>query len=81
MVVSSGYRCTKYNRTIPGAARFSAHSEGIAVDIVDPDHELYDWISDKLDHYNIWIEHKDNTSGWLHIDSRYRPVGRIFRAK
>lgn len=76
--ISSGARCSVYNRKIKGA-RLSAHVEGIAVDISDPNKEFWKWLKDRLDTYNIWCEHPDDAPAWTHFDLRYRTTGRIFR--
>lgn len=69
-------RCSVHNRAV-GGARNSAHVEGIAADLVYTP-ELFDFIMKNLDRYNIWMENQKSTPGWIHIDTRYRPVGRVF---
>ena len=79
LIINSGARCRTYNTKI-GGARFSAHCEGIAVDIARNE-EFLIWITERLDHYNLWMEDSTQTPTWHHIDTKYRPVGRIFKAK
>ena len=53
-----------------GAAR-SAHKEGKAVDVYDPDNKLDDWITDKrLEKLELYREHPDHTKGWCHLSNR-----------
>lgn len=40
MVLLSGYRTPKTNRSIPGAAKNSLHMRGLAIDITQPDRSL-----------------------------------------
>ncbi len=36
LVATSGYRCRKHNAEIPGAAKFSLHMAGMAIDFLVP---------------------------------------------
>lgn len=69
-------RCSVHNRAVGGAPN-SAHVEGIAADLVYTP-ELFAFINNRLDHFGIWMENPNATPGWIHIDTRYRPVGRVF---
>lgn len=70
MRVTSGYRCAYHNAEI-GGAKYSAHKEGKAADIADPDGELADFLQPKLcEELGIWIEHPRKTPGWVHITIR-----------
>ena len=52
----------------------SAHKEGKAVDIYDPDEALDTWLSDEiLLKCNLYREHPDKTEGWCHLSIR-RPA-------
>jgi uncharacterized protein YcbK (DUF882 family) len=84
--VSSGFRPSAVNAKIKGSAKKSLHLLGKAIDILDPNHELYKKIEAKpelLKKYGLWMEHKDNAPTWVHLDISSlrtdRPV-RIFRA-
>lgn len=75
--VTNVARCSVHNRKI-GGARNSAHVSGIAADLVYSP-ELYDFIVKNLDKFNIWTEDRGSTPSWIHIDTKFRPVGRIFK--
>lgn len=64
-----------------GAAH-SAHKQGLAVDIYDPEGEIDVWCmanQDKLEHCGIYIEHPDHTKGWSHWTIRAPGSGhRVF---
>lgn len=78
IMVTSGARCPTYNRKIGSTARNSAHCEGIAVDFMRTG-ELLAFLEQHLDKYNLWMEDPRYSPNWLHVDCRYRPVGRIFK--
>lgn len=86
VTVSSGFRPSAVNAKIKGSAKKSLHLLGKAVDIHDPQHELYKKIEanpELLKKYGLWMEHKDNAPTWCHLDnSSLRPDRevRIFRA-
>ena len=68
MIVSSGYRCEAHNKKI-GGAKNSAHKLGMAVDISDPDGELYLFCSEEiLEKVDLYKE--ADTNGWVHIQCR-----------
>jgi exo-beta-1,3-glucanase (GH17 family) len=74
--VTNVSRCSVHNRAIGGAPK-SAHVEGIAADLVRTE-ALLAFILANADNFNYWIEQPEKTPSWIHIDSRYRPVGRVF---
>ncbi len=74
--VTSVSRCSVHNRAVGGARR-SAHVEGIAADLVRTE-ALLAFLEANLDTFNIWLESPAVTKSWIHIDLRYRPVGRVF---
>lgn len=81
MQVTSGYRCEAHNKAIGGALK-SAHVEGKAADIADPDGALKRFCTeDVLRKVGIWREADKDTGGsgggWLHAQVRPVPV-RIF---
>lgn len=82
--VSSGWRPAAINNTIQNASKKSAHMEGKAVDIKDIDHKLYDLIlsrNDLLKKYGLWMEDKESTKNWVHLDYKERsdrPI-RVFK--
>lgn len=76
MTVSSWIRPESYNRSIGGAGK-SAHIDGRAVDIRDPDGLLDAFcegldMGGKLKELGLWVEHKDATAGWTHFDTKNR---------
>jgi hypothetical protein len=53
-----------------GSAR-SAHKEGLAVDVYDPDNALDDWITNPiLSAYALYREAAEATPGWCHLQTR-----------
>jgi len=77
MPVNSGYRCPVHNAKIGGAPR-SAHVDGMAADISDPDGELAALLDTATcEALGIWIEDPAATEGWVHITIRPTPT-RIF---
>ena len=64
-----------------GAAH-SAHKEGLAVDMYDPEGDIDKWCLDHLDrlgHCGIYLENPVNTSGWSHWTIRAPASGkRVF---
>jgi hypothetical protein len=50
-------------------AIWSAHKQGMAVDIYDPENAIDDWCManlDKLEKYGIYMEHPSATERWAH---------------
>lgn len=83
MTVTSGYRPGHFNTLAKGAVR-SKHMTCQAVDIADPKHELTNWImqENRLENFNVWIEHPDDAPSWLHCQIVAPPSGlRVFRVK
>jgi len=92
MTVSSCYRPAAINAKVPGAAKASAHMMCQAVDIVDKDGKLAEWILNNLDlleQNGLYLESPDYTyivnsqnirqDGWVHLDIRGPKSGkRIF---
>jgi len=82
--VSSGWRPSNINANTKGASKKSAHMIGMAVDLVDKNNELYNKIinkSDLLKKYDLWMEDKDSTPTWCHLDFKQRtdrPI-RVFK--
>lgn len=87
LVVSSGYRPEAINSAIGGAKK-SAHSQCLAVDILDDKSQnlanLVKSRPDLLRKYNLFMENPMNTIGkwtnWVHLDLYNRPdrPSRIF---
>lgn len=85
IVVSSGFRPSAVNASVPNAAAKSSHTLGMAVDIMQPkdNNELAKVIieaqkKDKiLTKLGLWIENPQFTVGkntsWVHLDFRTRP--------
>lgn len=56
-------------QSCPIGSPHSAHKEGLAVDIYDPDGKIDVWCmthQDRLKFHGIYIEHPDSTPGWSH---------------
>lgn len=69
--VSSGFRPTKINSTIPGAAKSSGHTKGLAVDFEDKDGKLKALIASKpeiLRELGLFMEAPGHTPTWCHLD-------------
>ncbi len=82
--VSSGFRPSKVNANIKGAAKGSAHMSGKAVDFVDADGKLKALVGNNpelLRELGLFMEHPDNTPTWLHLDyvARIDRPNRIFK--
>ncbi len=59
--------------------KFSAHKEGQAVDIYDPDNLIDKYIdanSDLLVKFDLYREHPSATAGWCHLSTRSPKSGR-----
>lgn len=73
ILVTSGYRCARYNRTVPGAVKDSFHSKGLALDLACPKHcpfEVFAGVCDLLNPdggVGVYPTHK-----FVHIDTRGR---------
>lgn len=75
--VSSGFRPSSVNSSIPNAAKRSLHMSCQAIDLVDPKGELDDLVSknDALKKkYGLWQESSKATPTWLHLDIKDRGV-------
>lgn len=84
MKVNSGYRPGHWNAIAKGAVK-SKHITCEAVDIDDPNKELYDWLlsdPNRLKDLGLWIEHRDDSPTWTHLQIVAPESGlRVFRAK
>jgi Peptidase M15 len=70
MTVNSGWRPASINNSTPGAAAHSKHMLGLAVDISDPNGELWKWVLQHLDlmaQLDFFFEDKRWTPGWVHF--------------
>jgi hypothetical protein len=78
MPVNSGVRCPAHNKAEGGAPK-SAHMEGKAADVADPQGHLASILTDLVcEKLGIWIEDPRFTKGWVHV--QVRPVAsRRFR--
>lgn len=68
--VNSGWRPPAVNAATAGAAEFSRHMTGEAIDIYDPEGDLDQWFMDfpqKLQEFNVYMEHPATTKGWCHL--------------
>lgn len=81
-VISSGFRTQEANKAA-GGSKFSAHCSCEAVDIVDADKKLYNTIVcsiPALSKYGLYMEHGDDSPGWVHLTIRRPKSGnRVFR--
>lgn len=58
-------------QTCPIGAPLSAHKQGMAVDIYDPQGKLNAWLTDEiLKECGLYREAPKSTPGWLHITTR-----------
>lgn len=72
MVISSGYRPASINASV-GGAKLSAHQTCQAVDIVDKDGKLAEWLLNNLtllEDNGIFMEDPRFTNGWVHLQTR-----------
>lgn len=70
--VNSGWRPAAYNATVPGAAMFSKHITGCAIDLADPEGELDNLLYEDqrfLIEHQLWMENPLATKGWCHLQS------------
>lgn len=70
MSVNSGWRPPEVNGRTLGAAPQSKHLQGLAVDIADPNGEVWAWVLRNLelmDDLNIFMEDKRYTPTWVHF--------------
>lgn len=78
--ISSGFRPSKINSSIPNASKKSLHMTGLAIDIEDTNNELDKLIQSRpelLDKYGLWLEHPNSTPGWTHLDKGTRSARQI----
>jgi hypothetical protein len=80
--VSSGFRTSAVNASIPNSAKRSAHMLGCAVDLEDHANALDDAIMKDpgvLTQFDLYLESPHHTPGWCHIQTVRPPSGnRIF---
>ena len=70
--VDSGWRPPEVNEHTPGAARFSRHLTGQAIDLWDPEGDLDEWCDahlDVLETIGLWKEFSGSTKGWCHVQT------------
>lgn len=80
IIVSSGFRPSSVNANTPGSAKRSLHMIGLAIDLVDIDNDIYNKILTNhqiLDKYKLWLESKDSTPNWCHLDLGIRSERKI----
>ncbi len=75
--ITSGARCPTYNAKI-GGAKASEHTKGNAIDLARTP-ELLEFLSGKLEHYKVCMEHPDSTPQWIHLDLRNRDGWKVFK--
>ncbi len=76
MIVSSGWRPESINKSVGGAKK-SNHMVGLACDFKDPKGEIDAFAVEmdkagKLKEWGLWLEHPDNSPGWIHLDIKDR---------
>ena len=69
LVLSSAARCFEHNKSVGGAPG-SAHLDGRAADIADPDGSVTLYVLSRLDDLDIYIEDPRFTKGWIHVQTR-----------
>lgn len=77
---TSGWRPRKVNEATPGAARFSLHMSGEAIDLSDPDGVIDEWCVSNtkiLRELGLFMEHPSATKGWCHLQSKPPKSGRL----
>jgi hypothetical protein len=79
LTVTSGFRTSGANASIPNAAKRSNHLLGKAVDFSDVTGELDVLLSNPstdrlLKLHGLWLENPDNTRFWTHLDMKDRGV-------
>lgn len=77
---TSGWRPGAVNAATPGAARFSLHMSGEAIDLSDPDGMIDEWCMSNtkiLRELGLYMEHPSATKGWCHLQSRPPKSGRL----
>jgi hypothetical protein len=77
---TSGWRPRAVNAVIPGAAKFSLHMSGEAIDLSDPDGMIDEWCMSNtrvLRELGLYMEHPSATKGWCHLQSRPPKSGRL----
>lgn len=80
--VTSGYRTEEEQNKINPAQKNSSHRYGQAVDISDPEGDIWNWLVDNLDYclrLGLYLESRSYTPRWCHLTSRPPKSGnRIF---
>lgn len=77
---TSGWRPRKVNEATPGAAKFSLHISGEAIDLSDPDGSIDEWCVSNtriLRELGLFMEHPSATKGWCHVQSKPPKSGRL----
>jgi len=65
----------------PLGAPMSAHKQGMAVDLYDPDNRIDNWLvghQKALEQYGLYFEHPSATPRWSHWGTRKPKSGRRF---
>ncbi len=82
MIVTSGWRPGHFN-ALAGGSKNSAHMSCEACDFSDQSGDLAKWClhyQDVLADCGLYMEHPDNTKGWVHLQTRRPGSGnRVFR--
>jgi hypothetical protein len=81
-IVTSGFRSVEDQERINPSVKNSAHMSGEAVDISDPDSDIWGFLIDHLDEVvrlGLYLESKVYTRRWVHLQTRKpRSGNRIF---
>lgn len=70
MIVTSGVRSKEDQLRINPRVKNSAHMQGAAVDISDPDGSLWGWCMDHIDRliqFGLYLESRSYTPRWVHF--------------
>lgn len=85
MIITSGLRSETQQQDLIKAGKSNApkskHLLGLAADIQDPEHELYDFLAANpklMEDVGIWCEDKSATLNWVHIQISPPGSGRRF---
>jgi uncharacterized protein YcbK (DUF882 family) len=73
--VSSGFRPSDVNSSLPNSAKKSLHMIGSAIDLADADGSLDSLVNANdalLKKYGLWQESPQSTRGWCHLDCKNR---------
>lgn len=80
LVLTSGYRPSQINQQTPGAAPKSLHETCQAVDLHDPEWDLYDFLATNtslLKQFGLYMESKSSALNHVHLQSVAPKSGKL----